>query len=54
MLSAWIIDQLRRQEEERQRDQPVLELPLYEPQNDRWEREESPVKEERGICIIEL
>jgi hypothetical protein len=59
MLDPWIIEEIRRREEEqRQRDrQPaVIELPLHQPVND---RDRGSTKKEddgqpRGIAIIEL
>ena len=57
MLDAYIIDQIKRREDEawrRRWEQPVLELPLY-PDED--ERESDPAKEpgaERGVMIIDL
>lgn len=55
MLDAWIIEELRREERERQQeDRPVVELPLYLPVEDRQEMEESPVPSERGVVIIDM
>ena len=54
-MHAFIIDEIRKQEElEREKEQPRLELPLYEMPSHN-DVEASPVqKEERGVCIIEL
>jgi hypothetical protein len=55
MLPPFIIDQIRRREEDERRrqelEQPRLELPeeVYEPA-----RERSDVDPERGIVILEL
>lgn len=60
MLDPWIIEQIRRREqaERRNRQQPMLELPLPEPDSDEYERS-SPSSEwsreprpERGVVII--
>ena len=56
MLEPWIIDEIRRREEERRRgDRPQLELPVpdpmwpnYEDQNQRDQGD----KPERGVVII--
>ena len=56
MLPPFIIDQIRRREEEERRrqelEQPRLELPdhVYEPSRERPEKDES----ERGVVILEL
>ena len=61
MLPPFIIDQIRKREEEarRRRERPVLELPL--PPHGRsggrsrdGEREEGPKEPERGVVIIDL
>ena len=53
MLDAFIIEEIKRREEERQDRRPRLELPIPEPtphrQNDRRE-EEDP---QRGVVIID-
>ncbi len=54
MLDPWIIEQIRRREEERRRgEQPVLELPVAEdapwPERDDAEDEDEP---KRGVVII--
>ena len=53
MLDAFIIEEIKRREEERQDRRPRLELPIPEPaphrQNDRHE-EEDP---QRGVVIID-
>lgn len=52
MLEPYIIEEIRRREEERreQREQPRVDLPIdpFEPYP-----EASPVYEERGVVIIE-
>ncbi len=54
MLDAFIIEEIRRREQERDDRRPRLELPLHEPptqrQIDRSEREEQP---QRGVIIID-
>jgi hypothetical protein len=58
MLDPWIIEQIRRREteERRRREQPMLELPLPEPDaveyerpSSGWSRDPQP---ERGVVII--
>jgi hypothetical protein len=56
MLEPWIIDEIRRREEERRRgDRPQLELPLPDPQ---WapdgdsKSEQGDRSPERGVVII--
>jgi len=59
MLEPWIIDEIRRREEERRRgDRPQLELPVPDPQ---WSPEGEPTGNphhegdrppERGVVII--
>ena len=53
MLDAFIIDEIRRREEQREDRRPRLELPLPEPhrQNDRREREDE--RPQRGVLIID-
>ena len=58
MLDPWIIEEIRRREEEERqhREQPVLELPLEAPvyplhQDNR--REPGP-GEERGVVIVDF
>lgn len=52
MLEPWIIEEIRRreQEQEERREQPVLDLPLEPFPHD---PEASPVPEERGVFIID-
>ena len=54
MLPPFIIEQIRKREEEERRryDQPHLELPLAPPGPVRRREEREP--EERGVIIIEL
>jgi hypothetical protein len=59
MLEPWIIDEIRRREEERRRgDLPRLEIPMPQPQ---WQDENDPSMDrdrrgdhspERGVVII--
>ena len=52
MLPSFIIDQIKKREEDkrRQRKAPVRELPLPEP----IRREQKPEEPERGVVIIDL
>ena len=53
MLPPFIIEQIRKREEEERREQPALELPLPIPSVPREQsgRDEEP---ERGVVIIDL
>ena len=57
MLDAYIIDQIRKREEEHRRinERPALELPLpsYEPRFDREEVDAEP-REPKRVIVIEL
>ena len=55
MLDAFIIEEIRRREQERESDRPRLDLPLPEPtrpqrQNERTVDEDAP---QRGVIIID-
>ncbi len=57
MLEPWIIDEIRRREEERRRgDLPRLEIPVQSPWDEELERErrerEGDKSTERGVVII--
>jgi hypothetical protein len=59
MLEPWIIDEIRRREEERRRgDRPQLELPVPDPRwpnegnGDAPRREQGDKPPERGVVII--
>ena len=56
MLEPWIIDEIRRREEERRRgDRPQLELPVPDPswpESDRSQRDQGDKAPERGVVII--
>ena len=56
MLDPWIIEEIRRREEqERERQPAVIELPLDQPPIRRDEREQGKQEETpRGIAIIEI
>jgi len=60
MLPPFIIDQIRRREEEELRkhelEQPRLELPddVYPPARERRPSEDRPDDIERGVVILEL
>ena len=54
MLDAFIIEEIKKREQDRDNQRPRIELPLPEPtpqrQNDRREDDETP---ERGVIIID-
>ncbi len=56
MLEPWIIDEIRRREEERRRgDRPQLELPVPDPMwpdHEDQNRRDQGDKPERGVVII--
>ena len=56
MLEPWIIDEIRRREEERRRgDRPQLELPVPDPSwpdSDQSQRDQGDKAPERGVVII--
>ncbi len=57
MLEPWIIDEIRRREEERRRgDRPQLELPVPDPswpnEGDKNQRDQGDKAPERGVVII--
>ncbi len=56
MLEPWIIDEIRRREEERRRgDRPQLELPVPDPtwpSDQDQNRRDQGDKPERGVVII--
>ena len=56
MLDAYIIDQIRRREEERRRinERPALELPLPEPPPPRRQDEAEAESEPKRVVIIDL
>lgn len=56
MLDAYIIDQIRRREEERRRinERPALELPLPEPPPPRIYDEAEAESEPKRVVIIDL
>jgi hypothetical protein len=54
MLDPWIIDEIRRREEE-DREQPVLELPMDMPVYPNQDGTSSPQPgEERGVFIVDF
>lgn len=56
MLPPWIIEQIRKREEERPKDdRPALRLPIEEPEPD-YKKRECPdgEDEDRGVVVIEL
>ena len=56
MLPPFIIEQIRKREEEERRryEQPQLELPLAPPDRAPRRREESDDNAQRGVIIVEL
>lgn len=55
MLDAFIIEEIRRREQEREGERPRLDLPIPEPtrpqrQNERTSEEDAP---KRGVIIID-
>ena len=61
MLEPWIIDQIRRREEEERRrgDRPQLELPVPDgpgdkPENDAGDEEKDEPETKRGVVIIAM
>lgn len=57
MLDPWIIEEIRRREEERNRidQRPVIEMPIHGPRDDRKEEGRPPESETpRGITVIDL
>lgn len=56
MLDAYIIDQIRRREEERRRinERPALQLPLPEPPPPRRQNEAEADSEPKRVVIIDL
>jgi hypothetical protein len=60
MLEPWIIDEIRRREEERRRgDRPQLELPVPDPPADRpgsdaGDEEKDDPGTKRGVVIIAM
>ena len=63
MLDAYVIEEIKRREQEQRRDdRPVIELPVPQPtrrpgREDRPERDEDPDRDDRrdrGVVIIDL
>ena len=62
MLEPWIIEQIRRREEEarRRNERPRLEIPIRDerwkpdPERDEKEEDQDDDKPERGVVIIEM
>lgn len=56
MLDPWIIEEIRRREEEerRQRERPVLEIPLEAPIHPGQGGKPEDQKEERGVVIVDF
>jgi hypothetical protein len=54
MLDPWIIEEIRKREDQDQRDdRPVLEIPLEEPDDDHRVRDEDE-DVERGVVIVDF
>ncbi len=54
MLDAFIIEEIRRREQEQRDDRPRIDLPLPEPAPHRQnEREDEDDKPQRGVVIID-
>jgi hypothetical protein len=56
MLDPWIIEEIRRREEDQRREEARIELPLESP---RWESEPRSPREDReesnrGVIVIDL
>ncbi len=55
MLDPWIIEEIRRREERDQREeQPVLEIPMDEPEDGDQHVREDEDKVERGVVIVDF
>jgi hypothetical protein len=59
MLDPWIIEEIRRrEEEERREDRPVLEvprdLPDFPPEHEGREERERKNDEDRGVVIVDF
>lgn len=54
MLDPWIIDEIRRREEEQKEERPVLELPLEMPVYKEHGGKPPTTDEERGVVIVEF
>ena len=55
MLDPWIIEKIRRREEERRRDSEAqVELPLERRYHEREEQPASEPEIERGVVVIDM
>lgn len=55
MLPPYIIEQIRKREEDVAREQPVIQLPVPEPRRPRAPQPAAPAEDgERGVVIIDL
>jgi hypothetical protein len=59
MLDPWIIEEIRRREEEERRDErPALEvprdIPAYPPEHEGREEHERKKDEDRGVVIVDF
>ena len=55
MLDPWVIEEIKRREEERRREQERVQIPLHQPPLPDGD-EATPSKEEkdRGVVVIDL
>ena len=55
MLDPWIIEEIRRrEEEERNRERPHVEMPKYDAPPDTRERSKPEEENPRGVTIIDI
>ena len=57
MLDPWIIDEIRRREDQRRREQDAcqIELPLYEePLEESTQKKDHYEEPKRGVVVIDL
>jgi hypothetical protein len=56
MLDPWIIEEIRRREEEEQkeRERPVVELPLDHPVHPRPQGKSEENRDERGVVVVDF
>ena len=55
MLDPWIIEEIRRREEDRRRqEEHGLELPLESPHYREREKQPTPDQDDRGVTIIDI
>jgi hypothetical protein len=56
MLDPWIIEEIRRREEEerQERQRPVVELPLEQPPYPTPQGKPDDTRDERGVVIVDF